>query len=455
MTSSPLRMRGWLLLLAVLTLALCTYSQQSDPVWAQSPIPTPTFVFPTPAFPTPAFPTPAFPTPAFPTPFGTPPGPLLTPTATPDFRVVNEITHPLDGNAVAGFAPIIGTAVITDFVQYQVHISPAGTENWEWLATSNRVIRNGILHLLNTFLLEDGRYDLRVRAIRRDGNFSEAYLRGVEVRNANPPTPTPFVNDLGTPQPVSPLLPITPQPPTATPTPLFQSFIPNGQGIFEPRNGAILAGSAPIIGTVNGRTYLNPFERYELHVRPVGGTDWGWLFTGDQQFWQSQIYLWDTTTLADGFYDLRLRIVYRDANYDEFFAGNLRLSNQTPLRTLKKQDEVSTQKTAPGIYFPLDGAQISGVMELIGTTAVRDLLRWEIYWATSGSDDWQFLVSDSKPVVNDVLANLDLSLLPAGAYDFRLRIVRLDYGYSDYYVRDVRAVPPTPTPLPTAPVIRP
>lgn len=159
--------------------------------------------------------------------------------------------------------------------------------------------------------------------------------------------------------------------------------------------------------------------------------------------------------MTDGFYDLRLRIVYRDANYDEYYVGNLRISNAAGLRTLKKQGEVSTQKTAPGIYFPLDGSQVSGVMRVVGTTAVRDLLRWELFWSSSGAEEWSFLVSDSKPVVNDVLANLDLTLLPAGAYDFRLRIVRLDYGYTDYHVRTVQAAPPTPTPLPTVPVLRP
>lgn len=443
--SSQVRTRIWLLLLAAAIALICVWPQPSAQVWAQSPLDTPTPTW------TPF----VFPTPAFPTPFGTPPGPAFTPTSTPDFRIVNEITHPRPGDAVAGFAPIVGTAVITDFIQYQVHISPSGAENWQWLESSSKVVRNGILHILNTFVLQDGFYDLRVRAIRRDGNFSEAYLRGLEVRNANPPTPTIAVNDLGTPQPASPLLPITPQPPTPTPTPIFQSFEVNGQGLFEPRNGDILRRAVPIVGTVNGRTYLNPFERYELYVRPVGATDWSWLFTGDQQLWQSTIYTWDTTTLPDGFYDLRLRIVYRDANYDEYFVGGLRISNQTKVWTLKKEGEVSTDKTAPGLYFPLDGAQVSGVMELVGTTSVSNLLRWELAWSLSGAEDWQFLVSSDKPVVNSVLANLDLSLLPPGAYDFRLRIVRIGYSYGDYYVRNVQATPPTPTPLPTVPVLRP
>ena len=82
--------------------------------------------------------------PFLPTPFGTPPGPQFTPTVTPDFRIVNEIIHPSSGDAVAGFVPIIGTAVITDFVEYQVHLSPSGAENWSWLATNRKVVRNGI-----------------------------------------------------------------------------------------------------------------------------------------------------------------------------------------------------------------------------------------------------------------------------------------------------------------------
>jgi hypothetical protein len=92
-------------------------------------------------------------------------------------------------------------------------------------------------------------------------------------------------------------------------------------------------------------------------------------------------------------------------------------------------------------------------MRIEGTTAVRDLLRWEVYWSAAGAEDWQFLVSDTRPLVDANLANLDLSLLPPGAYDFRLRIVRRDYTYTDYHVRNVQATPPTPTPLPTVPPI--
>lgn len=425
-----------------------SYEQVTGVLAQTSPLtPTPTSAFPTPFVPTPGFPTPFF------TPVGPPTGPQVTPTPTPDFRIVNEITFPSPGDAVSGLAPIVGTAVITDFVEYQVHISPAGDGNWSWLQTSRKVVRNGILHVLNTYQLKDGWYDVRVRAIRGNGNYSEAFLRNLEVRNANPPTPTPSVNAEGTPQPASPLLALPTQPPTPSPTPLFQSYVVNGQGIFEPQNGEVLRGTVTIAGTVNGKTYLNPFERYELYVAPSGSNQWSWLYSSQQQIWQAPIYTWDTTTLADGLYDLRLRIVYRDGNYDEYYVGRLRIANQGSggKQPGSQPGKPGAGKTVPGIYFPLDNAQVTGVMQIVGTTAVPHLLRWEIYWSPHGADDWRFLVSDTQPIVNGTLANLDLSLLPAGTYDFRLRIVRQDLAHSDYDVINVQSTPPTPTPFPTVP----
>jgi hypothetical protein len=401
---------------------------------------------PTP-FPTPFFPTP-FPTP-FP-PFFTPP-PIFeppTPTPTPDMRVVNELTHPKAGDAIASFAPIVGTALVDDYLKYEVHISPAGLDDWRWLETNFKVVRNGILHVLNTYLLADGFYDLRVRAIRRDGNYSETFLRNLEIRNASPPTPTPRIDALGTVLPDSPISPLFVPPPLPTATPIFRSFERNGQGIFEPQNGDVLRGLVTVVGTANGRTNRNPFARYELYVTETGKDNWGWLFTGEQQLWQSPLFTWDTTTVADGLYDLRLRIVYRDSNYNEYYVTRLRVNNQGLGIAVTTPAATPARTWTPGLFFPRDNIQVTGVIDLVGTTATPNLLRWELAWSPSGAEDWQFVIADAKPVENGVLARLDLSLLAAGSYDFRLRTVRRDYSYQDYHVRNVTAIPPTPTPIP-------
>ena len=375
--------------------------------------------------------------------------PTLTVTVTPDRRVVNEIASPLSNDAVAGIAAIIGTALVHDFIRYEVHMSPSGMENWQWLATRYDVVRNGVLTPWNTYLVPDGLYDIRVRAIDRTGNYTEAFSRRVEVRNANPPTPTPRYDMVGAQQPPSPILFESPLFPTPTPTPRFLSYLANGQGIFEPKNGAVLRGDVPMIGTANGKTVSNPFVRYEIYLAPGGTEDWNWLYTGEDQLWQTQLYDLDTTRFADGNYDLRLRIVYRDSNYDEYYVHRLQIANARSATQLAQAQQVSSAGTAPGLYTPRNGTNVVGVVDFSGTTDVPGLLRWELYYSPAGQGQWEYLVSDTRAVVDGILARLDLSLLPAGAYDFRLRIVRQNQTYSDYYVRDIQSSPPTPTPYPT------
>jgi hypothetical protein len=61
-------------------------------------------------------------------------------------------------------------------------------------------------------------------------------------------------------------------------------------------------------------------------------------------------------------------------------------------------------------------------------------------WSPGGNEQWQFLVTSEMAVDNGILARLDLSQLPVGLYDFRLRVVRVDTNYSDYTIRGLRLV---------------
>ncbi len=449
MKRDTIRTRALLIILGGVVLALAIGGERAQRVLAGLDVPDVAFQSPFQSpFQTPTlFPTA---TPFFFTPFPPVP-PMISATPTLDFSVVNAITNPQEGDAVAGFALIAGSTMIDDFVRYDVHLAVTGSENWQWLATSRNAVRNGVVHVLNTYPLPDGRYDLRVRAIDRNGHYTEAFVRRLEVRNAMPPTPTPVVDAFGAVQPASPLLVFPTPSPTITPTPRFRSYVPNAQGIFEPQNGDILRGQVPIIATVNSKTALNPFDRYELSITPSGMEQWSWLYTNSEQFWQSEIYLLDTLQLADGFYDLRLRVVYRDSNYDEYYVTKLRVDNARQALTIHPAATRAAAKS-PGLYLPFDNTRVTGVVDFVGTTAVPDLLRWEIHWSPAGAGDWKFLFSDVKPVVNNYLARLDLGLLPAGAYDFRLRIVRQDYTHSDYHVQNIVAIPPTPTPIPTPPL---
>lgn len=348
----------------------------------------------------------------------------LTPTPTPTKvkRVVNELRHPRSGDAVAGTTAIIGTALISLFNRYDVHISPAGMENWQWLATNLQVIHDDILYQLDTTAFADGLYDLRVRAIDDSGNYSESYIRGLEVRNAAPPTHTPDPN-----QPPGFVSPLSIPTPTPTVDPRRQG--PGGLGFYAPDMGAVVRGETAIVATAVS-VPDRPFLRLELFLSAAGVEDWALIHSSERQAWQEEIYHWDTTRVPDGLYDLRLRVVYKDSNYNEYFLRNLSVANRAR--------PVLAFTPPAGISSPRNGEIIHGVVEFAGTVPAQDLLRWELYWSPGGSHQWQFLVQDDKPIDDGILARLDLGQLPSGQYDFRLRVVRGDTNYTDYEIVGLR-----------------
>jgi hypothetical protein len=364
--------------------------------------------------------------------------------------VRNEITFPQADTVAFGIMRIRGTGVIADFQQYQLHIARHGSEDWQWLTSNYNVVRDEDLYLLNTTLFPDGFYDLRLRALQQTGNYSESFVRRFEIRNTNPPTLTPTsvisetpgitptATTLTTPTPAF-LSPIQTPSPLPTPTPTPESFIPNGQGIYSPTRGAILQGSVRIVGTANGKDPQHRFQRYELYISPTGQENWTWIFSSQNQYFNDTLHILDTTKVPNGFYDLRLRIVYRDSNYDQYHMRNLRIDNDASVR-----GDVSIVR----ITSPRENSRISGVTDIAGTILHPRLQRWELYWAKSGTttQEWIFLYRGDQQVLNDLIARIDLSQVPAGIYDLRLRVVKLNGNYDDYIIRRLHVALPTSSP---------
>lgn len=368
-----------------------------------------------------------------------------TPTATRPIRVVTEILIPQTHTAVAGTISILGSALLPGFRRYELHIAVAASEDWRWLTTSDAYVSEGELYQFDTTRLPDGFYDLRLRAISDDGNYDEAFVNDFEIRNANPPTPTFQYNSEGTPLPTDTP---TPAPPTATTAPDFISFIPNGPGIFAPLNGGVLRGQAAIIGTANGSP-RNPFARFELYLSQAGYADWQQLLVSEEQFWQNTLYVLDTTHYPDGLYDLRLRIVYADANYDEYEVHNVYIANYTAVR----EPTPTATPIRIGILRPRPNENVSGLLDVIGAANTANFASWELAWRPSGTQQWTRLLSNNQPVsAYGLLATLDLNQLPVGAYDFRLRVVNQDGSTADFIVPQIRvARPPIPATLTPTP----
>ncbi len=369
--------------------------------------------------------------------------PIDTPTPTKVIKMANEITHPRSGDAVSGFTEFRGYASSASFRRYDVHIAVADSESWQWLATILNPVYDDRIYLLDTSQYPDGLYDLRVRVLRDDGNYTESVLRRFEIRNAKPPTATLILNELGTAEPTyTPTIPT----PSATPTPEFISHIPDGQGIFLPYNNGLMRGLVKIIGTVNAKPNTI-YDRYELSIAPAGTDDWALLIMSSDQIWQDVIYKLDTRRFPDGRYQLRLRIVYGNGNYDEYQVRNLTIANYTAVNIPTATPTPPTR----GIFSPRDGMVISGTLSITGTASIVNFQRWELAWSVSGEEDWSLLVETQTPITNNLIARLDLGLLPPGFYDLRLRIFNWNNQFEEYVVRRLQIAAPTPTPTFTPP----
>ena len=127
------------------------------------------------------------------------------------FAQGSGISYPPETEVVRGVIEIRGTAAHADFWKYELAAAPFGTQNYFNITVSESPVTNGVLGVWNTGTVQDGTYTLRLRVVRRDGNYDEFTTQRVLVGNTLPsPTPTADVSPTAT---VTP----TPEPPTATP----------------------------------------------------------------------------------------------------------------------------------------------------------------------------------------------------------------------------------------------
>ena len=104
------------------------------------------------------------------------------------------ITSPVDGQEIAGTLTVSGSASHPDFTRYELAFGPDPNpkDAWQVFSENNQQVANNVLGAWNTTSVADGTYMLRLRVVRKDSNYSEAFVRGLAVRNQQPTkTPTP------------------------------------------------------------------------------------------------------------------------------------------------------------------------------------------------------------------------------------------------------------------------
>ncbi len=103
--------------------------------------------------------------------------------------------------------------------------------------------------------------------------------------------------------------------------------------IAQPEQDAAVRGVVQLVGTA-----VHPqFLRYELYYAPWPvPSDQAWIFIGDAHFQQQPLGLlgtWDSRSVPDGAYALRVRVVKQDGNYNDSDPRRVVVVNTQPQAT--------------------------------------------------------------------------------------------------------------------------
>jgi len=114
---------------------------------------------------------------------------------------------------------------------------------------------------------------------------------------------------------------------------------------------------------------------------------------------------------------------------------------------------------ANGIHSPRGNAVVSGVVLIEGSATDPSFLRYELafFKEFDPQGDWVVFATGERPVVNGVLATWDTTIgrdagapfYQDGTYRLRLRVVRQDSNYDEFFVLGISIANESATPTPT------
>jgi hypothetical protein len=105
----------------------------------------------------------------------------------------------------------------------------------------------------------------------------------------------------------------------------------NGLTISTPQSGDALQGVITITGTSQVDGFASAEVAFSYTGDPTG--TWFRIATNNQPVQDGILAIWDTTSISDGVYDLRLQVLTSDGKTLKASAAGLRVRNYTPVET--------------------------------------------------------------------------------------------------------------------------
>ncbi len=92
-----------------------------------------------------------------------------------------------------------------------------------------------------------------------------------------------------------------------------------------------------------------------------------------------------------------------------------------------------------GITSPAAGSQVSGSVPIFGTAVIDPFQKYELHYKPEPSSDDAYIYFDgnTSPVVNGQLGIWQAGGLPPGTYSLRLRVVKADGNYAEYFAPNI------------------
>jgi heat shock protein HslJ len=228
--------------------------------------------------------------------------------------------------------------------------------------------------------------------------------------------------------------PVAAAPAVKTTTPVTATAaLPNVNGIKSPADGATIGGIVLVTGYANSRD----FNRWQLDLLPGGNANQA-IFLAIDTGAGAFTYHLNTPAYAPGDYQLRLRVVRNDSNYDEYFtkvtiaSAPAKPAISPAAAVVTATHEVAAQNVN-GIVTPKDGANISGPTPVAGYANSVSFMKWQLDLVPNGIKGIVpiFLTVGTTP--GQFTYTLPAGLFPIGGYQLRLRVVHENSNYDEYF----------------------
>ncbi|HLY27279.1 MAG TPA: hypothetical protein VKQ72_13115 [Aggregatilineales bacterium] len=171
-----------------------------------------------------------------------------------------RITAPKEGDSLFGLVTIQGTAANANMQRYVLEFDQQDTGVVQWFPIAGPItqqVTSGVLGQWNTTTVPDGRYEIRLRVVLRDGTVISDVVQNLHVSNKQP---TPLPTALPSPTALQPTAlptagpsptPIVQQPPTSTSHPaVIPTVIATLIGQSDPGSVPDAPAIAGMIGSI-------------------------------------------------------------------------------------------------------------------------------------------------------------------------------------------------------------